>query len=427
VRERGDYESMPTLTGDKDGLIKLADRGKGGLSSWFNGSSAPVPVGLQLEGVVTMVQPREASPERSPFRLQKRTTESPPPIALPKQSAPSTSRFNFFSPKSPPTIVQVPQGVTDELLTLDINAALFPHGPVDPFSPSAFKNLLQNAEGLLTKLQSAHKQRITSLHELSEEKSALADELEEAETRATHLKRQLEGMASRVMQQDEEIGNLKAELAAERRARADEKEAREKSIALVKSHRATPSNSSLVSSTADTEDLEVPVRGSQKWRQSDSSEILSESDDDSTESVFSRSMSPTLSTMSAITTPELGYVTQKNMTPVVKTDAVHIAMDLQKSIRPRPVQQRSTFQKILGRGTEVAKEAREEELGTADEGCKNCRGGPASVAWDTVGLMKAENRGLKERVGELEDAVDGALDFVAGLRVSITISEPTLS
>ena len=37
------------------------------------------------------------------------------------------------------------------------------------------------------------------------------------------------------------------------------------------------------------------------------------------------------------------------------------------------------------------------------------------MAWDTVGLLRAENRGLKERVGELEGCVEGALDLCSGL------------
>jgi hypothetical protein len=53
----------------------------------------------------------------------------------------------------------------------------------------------------------------------------------------------------------------------------------------------------------------------------------------------------------------------------------------------------------------------------ADKGCRNCRGGQASVAWDTVGLLRAENKGLKERMANLETAVEGALDLVNGLRL----------
>ena len=53
-----------------------------------------------------------------------------------------------------------------------------------------------------------------------------------------------------------------------------------------------------------------------------------------------------------------------------------------------------------------------------ETGCENCRGKDSSVAWDTVGLLRAENKGLKERVGTLEGAVEGALDLCSGLHVA---------
>jgi cell division septum initiation protein DivIVA len=37
------------------------------------------------------------------------------------------------------------------------------------------------------------------------------------------------------------------------------------------------------------------------------------------------------------------------------------------------------------------------------------------MAWDTVNLLKDENKGLKDRVEELETAVEGALDVVNGI------------
>jgi hypothetical protein len=37
------------------------------------------------------------------------------------------------------------------------------------------------------------------------------------------------------------------------------------------------------------------------------------------------------------------------------------------------------------------------------------------VAWDTVSLLRAENRGLKERVGSLEGAVETALDLCSNM------------
>jgi hypothetical protein len=41
------------------------------------------------------------------------------------------------------------------------------------------------------------------------------------------------------------------------------------------------------------------------------------------------------------------------------------------------------------------------------------------MAWDTVGLLRDENRGLKRRVEELETGVGAALDLVNGLCVGL--------
>ncbi len=424
VEERLDLDFVPTLTGDKDGQIKIADKSKGGLSGWFSGISDPVSVGLpidDLEDPIAMSPPSEpyrtTSPDRGISKLRKRPTVPTLDTAqqLPtKASTVGSSRFTFFSPKTAaPTQHQIPAELSDELVNLDIRSALFPSGEIDPFSPAAFKNLLTNAEGLLNKLQTAYKIRTISLYELRGEKEAQAEELEEAETRAQHLKMQLEDMALRVMTHDDEMKKVVEELNKERQARAEEKEAREKSINLIKTHAASPSEEI----SPHSEDLEVDLQGRRRpWRRSNgtiNSETSIESDD---ESVFSRSMSPSLASVSEISTPEMG---QAVFAKVVNISPKRTAE------RPKPVQQRSTFQKIL-KGISTApddeRQARrekdeEDELGLADQGCRNCRGGQASVAWDTVGLLRAENKGLKERMASLEAAVEGALDLVNGLRL----------
>ena len=94
-----------------------------------------------------------------------------------------------------------------------------------------------NAEGLLLKLQTAYKLRTLSLHELSAEREAMRDQLEEAETRAQSLRAQLEDMAQKVSEQDRAMEDLVRQLAVEKQARVQEKEAREKSIALVKTNK----------------------------------------------------------------------------------------------------------------------------------------------------------------------------------------------
>ena len=349
--------------------------------------------------------------------------------------------FGFFAPKSPaksPQTVQIPVELNDdEFLTLDVTSALFPSGEPsaqDPFSPAAFKNLLMNAEGLLLKLQTAYKLRTLSLHEISAEKEAMAEELEEAETRAKCLKSQLDDMAHQMSMKDASIADLAAELAAEKQARAEEKLAREQSIALVKAraerHMKRGSNSNIsIDTTGEDLGISGPDGRRRKRISGDSSSLSTDGESGSefeADSVFSRSRSPTF-TMSSVSvagtmdsTPE---IMQASFARVVPNPG-------QNPGRPKMTQQRSTFQKILsGMGSaasevemEMDKERERERdeyegIGMGEEGCSNCRGKDASVAWDTVGLMRAENKGLKERVGNLEAAVEGALDLCNGLVV----------
>jgi hypothetical protein len=428
VKEKLDFDFTPTLTGDTDRQIKIADKSRGGLSGWFSGSSEPVAVGLPIDNLEDSIDmpfsesSRATSPDRGIAKLRKRPTvptlDTAQQLPTGASTAP-TSRFAFFSPKTAaPTQHQIPAELSDELLNLDVRRALFPAGENGPCSPAAFKNLLSNAEGLLNKLQTAYKIRTISLHELAGEKEAQAEELEEAETRAQHLKMQLEDMAQRVMAHDEEMKKVNEELNKERQARAEEKEAREKSINLIKTHTASPSEELFPHS----EDLEVDSqRRRRPWRRSNgtiNSETSFESDDESAgaESVFSSSMSPSLASVSEISMSEMGHAIFAKVVNVSPKRAVE---------RPKTVQQRSTFQKILKSisatpddESQTSKEKDEDdELGMADEGCRNCRGGQASVAWDTVGLLRAENKGLKERMANLETAVEGALDLVNGLRL----------
>lgn len=419
----GDF--MPTLTGDKEGVIKIADR-RGGLSSWFTGSSAPLTVGIPIMEQETNTS-RDASPQRPAAKLQRRPTE---PTSPPRTN--TGGMFGFFAPKSPaksPQTVQIPAELNnDEFLTLDVTSALFPSGEPsaqDPFSPAAFKNLLMNAEGLLLKLQTAYKLRTLSLHEISAEKEAMSEELEEAETRAKCLKSQLDDMAHQMSMKDASIADLAAELAAEKQARAEEKLAREQSIALVKARaerdmqRGSNSNIS-IDTTSEDLGISGPDGRRRKRISGDSSSLSIDGESGSefeADSVFSRSRSPTF-TMSSVSvagtmdsTPE---IMQASFARVVPNPG-------QNPGRPKMTQQRSTFQKILsGMGssneTEVENERDPYEgIGMGEEGCSNCRGKDASVAWDTVGLMRAENKGLKERVGNLEAAVEGALDLCNGL------------
>ena len=424
TRRELEEEFMPTLTGDNDGVVRIEEKQRGGLSAWFSGSSAPIPLGIPIAEQVALspsnMSPLEAPPVRDGAKLRKKShptaldstgSENSSPTKAPANTTPG--RFNFFSSSKPQQkqTLQLPRQAieNDELLTLDINAALFPSSSPsaqDPFSPSAFKNLLINAEGILLRLQTAYKLRALSLYELSAEKEAQEEELEEAETRAQCLKSQLEEMSNRVAEQDRIMDELIEQLATEKQARAEEKLAREKSIALIKASRER--------SLSETEDMEFRTAKNPRpvaWRKSGgstSTEFESDAELASpTDSVFSRSRSPALtitSTMSsatctsADTTPE---ILQASFARVVSLQSPALAQ------RPSPIQQPSTFQKILHGISPPAP--------AAEAGCENCRCGDVSVAWDAVSLLRAENKGLKERVGSLEGAVETALDLCSGI------------
>ncbi|KAK1769093.1 hypothetical protein QBC33DRAFT_433326, partial [Phialemonium atrogriseum] len=372
-------EEMP-YTGDwRPGK---AESPRGGLAGWLGGKASA--------GALGVADPWQPNPDTTPTRLRKSqpaSGDSP----TPKNTVTSTAS-RFISAISRFTQAPASPTLDDELCNFDIEAALYPPGSPtdrDAFSPAAFKNLQTNATGLLSKMQNAYRQRVIAVRDLEAEKAAQKDELEEAETRAAHLKMQLEGMALRAAEQEKGMQQLMDQLMAEKKARAEEKLAREKSIALM-------AGGPMVS-----EDMGVDVDQLRRtWRKSGDTvktDTSFESDDESaaSESVFSRSRSPTIppstvdgSIMDAPSSQARG----STLSPP----------------KQKPGQQMSTFQKII-KGIS----------GDADEngvnGCQNCKGQDASVAWDTVSVLRDENKHLKQRVGQLEAAVEGALDLVNGI------------
>lgn len=428
-------ESMPALTrGNRGGKIIAEDNSKMGIGGWFTGSAAPVTNGVPGEteeeeeeaGAISTAMPpiAKTTSQSSSFSAMKwstNTMSSAARTAQPTQS-PSPSRFVFFSKTSTPTVVQVPANLDDEFLNLDITSALFPNGsPADPFSPSSFKNLLSNAENLLSKLQTAYKLRTLAVHELTKEKEAQADELCEAETRAAHLKIQLEDMGKKLLQQDHDILTISNELAAERQRRAEEREAHQESLQILRARAYSPEIQPLKAN-----DSSLVSRGS---RTSFDSYNLDDNESVFSQSIFSHSRSHT-STSSAgtgITTPDLigSDSDDHNITPKASrantaTAPQRTSIQSKTDMPPLLTPQQSVFAKILGGGTVSAphrtitnlKES--SGLGISEMGCPNCRGGSSSVAWDAVGLLREENRHLKETVTVLDEGVDAALGLIVG-------------
>ncbi len=391
----------------------MEDKG-GRLSDWFNGSSEPVNLGLLPSPTKekednTMNGPSTNPAALHPYRLHRKTTSE----STLKLSLPNASRFSFFGSKPPAPEPQPDSIANDELISLDITSALFPGGPADPFSPSSFHNLLTNAEGLLHRLQTAYKLRSISLHEMTAENSVQREELDEAETRARHLKLQLDDMAAKVAERDEAVKVLTEELASERQQRRDEEEARKRSIILVSKPRREPQPS-------DEAGGRVRPVGQHKKRQSNgtmASDSGFESDDDcsSAESVFSRtrgaaSPSTTISSASGAASPE----PFQNPQPFMSVANTPRAPGLRPALGP---QRASTFQKILkGFSTSTTSPADgRDDTDVGRWGCANCQGGHAAEAWSVVGVLRDENQGLKTRVGELEGAVEGCLGIVGNL------------
>lgn len=354
------------------------------------------------------------SPETTPKRLVRSSTAGPADTA-PKSTGPATqpsrlSLLTMFSRNNTPLVV-TPE-MHDELLSMKVEEALFPAGSPtskDTFSPAAYKNLQAQAIGLLTKMQNAYRQKAQAVTELEGEREAEREEFEEAETRAQHLKYQLEDMAHKAAEQERRMKQLMEELAAERRTRSE----LERSASFTKQRNSlSPGGLHSEAGSTISEDLGVDEEEMQKrkWRKSNGTDTSFETDDDSisfaeSESVFSRPRSPSVSTTTTTRGVDTGSVMDMAIpTPQSMRGPNSAKRASVQSNNRRSTQQMSTFQKLM-KGIS----------GDGSDACRNCKGQDSSVAWDTVGLLRDENKSLKQRVGELEDCLEGALDAVNGI------------
>ncbi|KZM23694.1 uncharacterized protein EKO05_0002835 [Ascochyta rabiei] len=376
--------------------------------SWFNGSSAPVKLGIQQQDEDSVSESgseidsefyssdsesegegdAEANNTMNIFNRKpthtRAASETPvrseqmETLAKPQHQSPASSRFAWLlstqknaavpSPTPAPTY----HNADDELLNLNISQALFPHGSVDPLAPSSFNDLLANAEALLSRYQKSYRQLSTALVDAHSEQSAQDDELDEAETRARHLKMQLETMAAKATEQDEQMRVLMEDLAFERHARQEEEAARKRSLALIRSQPQC--------SCQDTPRRRNRISNSEL---SIDSGFESDAETDAA-SLFSRNcLSPTGTDRSSILE--------------VEADATP------KNKKVQSLQRGGTYDKPRGGSVSVQ-----------SWGCANCEGGSQASVWGRLSKEREENRVLRHRVEALEEAVEGALDAVGG-------------
>ncbi|KAF1940910.1 hypothetical protein EJ02DRAFT_455579 [Clathrospora elynae] len=377
------------------------------LQNWFNGTSAPVKLGVAHQEEYSDLESasgEEYEPESDEEEEEqgnmmanifnrgssltrgtspKRPEDTQTPTKAPSQPN-ASSKFAWLLSTQKNAAIPPPQqsptyhNPEDELLNMNISQALFPHGPADPLAPSSFHDLLTNAESLLSRYQNSYRQLSTALVDAHSEQSAQDDELDEAETRARHLKMQLETMAARAAEQDEQMRKLVEELAFERRARQEEELARKRSLALLRgpgqcehsTHQEIPRRHNRISNS------EISV----------DSGFESEAETDAA-SVFSRNcLSPTGTDRSSVLDTDIHSITPKGR-------------------KPQPLQHTSTYDKARGGKTDARQ---------GGWGCANCEGGAQAAVWGRLAREREENRTLRIRVETFEEAVEGALNVVNG-------------
>ena len=380
------FDAKEKQTKSTDKAVKLAN--------WFKGESEPIAIGILPSPVKETPDPFDGpapSSEIRPSSLLQRTS-----TAIASSKPAMASRLSFLTSKA--TSMKPSRHSTDiddEFINMDISKALLPTRASDPLSPTAFKDLQQQqAESLLSRLQAAYKERTTSLRDMMAEKEALSEETEGAETRARHLKTQLDDMSIKLAEQDEAMMNLVDELAQEKLARREEEEARKRSVRLVE-HKVPPTTCARSRGASLSNTI--------------SSDSGFESEDDSSsssaESVFSRrngAHSPAMSMSSVSTT---------NSPEVYPTIDFHSPATVPRtqSSRLRGIPTHTVKGTILSHQDDIIEEP------AARSVCKNCNGAHMSEAWGVVNVLQEENKCIKRRVGELEDALDGCLVLVRGL------------
>ncbi|MCJ1478698.1 hypothetical protein MMC13_007379 [Lambiella insularis] len=366
------------------------------LADWFHGESAPIRIGVpllpakeKLELVddsltIEPIMPRQSTLTGGNVQMQFFDTCKPPnnpqeryqaakaPVTPP--TARSAGRFSFFSTKSTSPTPQL-SDPSDELANLDVRSALLPGGQGDPFSPSSFKNLLQNAEGLLLRMQAAYKHRTASFRELTAEKEAQEEELDEAQTRAKHLKLQLDDMTAMMVEQDAAMMTLVDELAEQKKLRQDEEAKR--SIRMVEESDLSRCRHCLHKKTPE------------KRRISGTSDISLELSDE--DSIFSLTTTSTISSPS-LTSPDVF----NDLNPSLGGSRRISPSDLAAS--PWKSEHRNFAQMQLAH----------------PESCPNCAGVKETEAWSVVDMMKMENAVLKKRIVHLEGTLDDCLDLMGG-------------
>ncbi|KAI9661567.1 MAG: hypothetical protein M1821_008805 [Bathelium mastoideum] len=379
----------------------------------FAGTSAPINIGI-------IPSPSKEKPSMDFTNDSNSDSRPSHKRAATALSSSSTSKFSWFGskpfnpaptptpsshdlPLSHPSSSLAPSASyptpppPDPLLDLSFDAALFPHGPLDRLDPSSFNALLHAATSALTALHTGYRARYHETQTARAEVEAHAEEAAEAETRARHLKQQLDELAQRGAEQAAAMQDLAEELARERLLRREVEARQKRSVRLVREKHAAVHNEE----TAEGE-RDESYSGEDAGADTDAASSAGSS-------VFSRTREAgeVGSPASSITTPlsMLGteWAPDNGDTSSQRTRWSASSAGQVGSGKPRPAMSlEDHVDRRLG-GSRL------------EDRCQNCQGGSQTNAWALVTELRRENKGLKGRVVELERSVEGCLDLVTGL------------
>jgi hypothetical protein len=318
----------------------------------------------------------------------------------PLKQVTSTNPLSFFGLKGQAeTKLDLPEPAEDELLNLDVGAALFPPDSNGLGHQEAFDSLRHNAENVIRRLQAAYKERTFALHEVLNEKTEKQEELEETRTRIGHLKIQLDGMAEKVLRQEKAMQAMAEELEQERQLRHREEEARRRSVMLVKPSADDESISDL------SIELQAPKwslkRASNGTLPSDSG--FESGDESLAESVFSRREGLESPASTIAPSPNTSLIAL----PIPPSATLQPIQKEPKA--PAPPARQSTYDKVM-KG--LSSSGITSAWAGSNSKCRICHGVPSAEAWSVMGVLKEENKGLKLRLGELEMVIDDCLSLV---------------
>lgn len=267
-------------------------------SDMFHGSSAPLSLGILPSPKKELAAGDAGFPGMTDFR---------PASHRRGNSFQTAASFFGLSSKTNLTGSSRPRAIDeadaeDPFLNLELEDELFPKGVPGADIPSAdaYDELIANASRLFLRMQTAYEQKHRSLREYQASKTFEQEELEEARTRAKHLKLQLDGMSAVVAEQSETMNDLEKQLHEEQQRRRLDNQLCQNSIRMVSGHGDSDAGSRADMSAIDLGQLDLSA----------------ESDDDEgsqAESVFSQG-SRAASTRSSDTRIENG-VAAEDMAP----------------------------------------------------------------------------------------------------------------